>query len=50
MADKELNVFVVDVGPSMGEHHQGRNESDLQWSLTLLWERLGQIVRLIVFY
>jgi ATP-dependent DNA helicase 2 subunit 2 len=44
MADKELTVFVVDLGRSMGQKHHGRDESDLAWSLPCVWERMGQIV------
>jgi ATP-dependent DNA helicase 2 subunit 2 len=44
MASKELVVFVVDLGRSMGQEHQGRDESDLAWSLPYVWERMAQIV------
>ncbi|KAL9111930.1 MAG: hypothetical protein Q9227_003780 [Pyrenula ochraceoflavens] len=31
MADKEATVYIVDLGWSMRQKHQGRDESDLDW-------------------
>jgi ATP-dependent DNA helicase 2 subunit 2 len=44
MADKEVNLFIVDLGQSMGERHNGRNETDLEYCLPIFWDRIGQIV------
>ena len=45
MADKEATVYIVDVGMSMGESHHGRDESDLDWSLQYVWDRITSTVR-----
>lgn len=44
MADKEATVFVVDVARSMGKSHQGREQSDLDWSLQYVWDKVSTIV------
>lgn len=44
MADKEVTVFVVDVARSMGQTHQGREQSDLDWSLQYVFDKIGGIV------
>ena len=44
MADKEATVFVIDVARSMGKCHSGREESDLDWSLKYVWDKIGYIV------
>lgn len=41
MADKEAAVYVVDLGSSMGECHNGRTESDLDWSLSYVWDKIS---------
>ena len=45
MADKEATVFVIDVGKSMGTKHNGRDESDLDWSLRYIWDKITSTVR-----
>ena len=44
MADKEATVYVIDVGRSMGEKHQGRDQSDLDWSLQYIWDKITNTV------
>ncbi|KAL8370347.1 hypothetical protein RB595_000634 [Gaeumannomyces hyphopodioides] len=44
MADKEVTVFVVDLGQSMGDCNGGRVESDLHWSMRYVWDKLCNIV------
>lgn len=44
MADKEATVFIVDVGKSMGEKHDGREVTDLQWSMQYVWDKITTIV------
>ena len=44
MADKEANVFIVDNGKSMGKKSYGRSESDLDWSMKYIWDRLSTMV------
>ena len=44
MADKEATVYVVDVARSMGKKHNGRNETDLEWSLRWVYDKITTIV------
>ena len=46
MADKEATVYVVDVGASMREKHNGRNESDLEFAMTYVWDKITSTVSL----
>ncbi|KAE8375654.1 SPOC like C-terminal domain-containing protein [Aspergillus bertholletiae] len=40
MADKEATVYIVDAGRSMGECHNGRSVSDLEWAMQYVWDRI----------
>lgn len=44
MADKEAIVFILDLGSSMAQEHHGRSESDLEWSMRFVWDKVGDIV------
>lgn len=44
MAEKEATVYVVDVGASMGECHGGRTESDIDWAMRYVWDRITSTV------
>lgn len=46
MAEKEATVFIVDLGASMGKVNgeSGRSESDLDWSLRYVWDKISDIV------
>lgn len=44
MADKEATVYIVDVGKSMGAKHSGRQESDLDWAMTYIWDKITSTV------
>jgi ATP-dependent DNA helicase 2 subunit 2 len=44
MADKEATVYIVDVGESMGDCHNGRVESDLDWSMRYVWDKISTTV------
>ena len=44
MAEKEATVYIVDVGLSMGEKHGGRPQSDLDYAMTYVWERITTTV------
>ena len=44
MADKEATVFIIDVGSSMAQSHSGRSESDLDWSMRFVWDKISEIV------
>ena len=40
MADKEATVYIVDLGKSMARKHHGRSESDLDWAMIYIWEKI----------
>ncbi|EFY93891.1 Ku70/Ku80 domain & Ku-core domain containing protein [Metarhizium acridum CQMa 102] len=44
MADKEATVFILDLGASMAQKHSGREESDLDWSMCYVWDKITDIV------
>ncbi|KAL8714138.1 MAG: hypothetical protein Q9220_001866 [cf. Caloplaca sp. 1 TL-2023] len=46
MADKEATVYIVDVGASMGKKHHGRNETDLDFAMTYVWDKITSTVAL----
>ena len=48
MAEKEATVYIVDLGLSMGDKHQGREQSDLDWAMQYVWEKITSIVSPIV--
>lgn len=41
MADKEAFVYVVDVGSSMANCNTDRAESDLEWSMSYVWDKIA---------
>ena len=41
MADKEANIYIVDVGSSTADCHNGRTESDLDYGMKYVWEKIG---------
>lgn len=45
MADKEASVFIVDLGPSMADCNNGRTESDLDWSMRYVWDKIATIAQ-----
>jgi ATP-dependent DNA helicase 2 subunit 2 len=44
MADKQATVYVIDVGKSMGDLRNGREETDLDFALRYLWDRVTTTV------
>ena len=44
MADKEATVYIVDMGISMGEKRNQRTQSDLDWAMTYVWEKITSTV------
>lgn len=40
MADKEASVFIIDLGAPMGDCHNGRIESDLDWGMRYVWDKI----------
>jgi len=41
MADKEATVYILDLGSSMADCHNGRTESDLDWSMQYVWDKIS---------
>ncbi|KAK5074008.1 ATP-dependent DNA helicase yku80 [Lithohypha guttulata] len=44
MAEKEASIFIIDVGKSMSRVREGRQESDLDYCLQYVWDKLANIV------
>jgi len=44
MAGKEATVFILDIGQSMGEKRHGRNQTDLDWALEYVWNKITTTV------
>ncbi|KAI1816062.1 Ku70/Ku80 N-terminal alpha/beta domain-containing protein [Poronia punctata] len=44
MADKEATVYILDLGRSMADCHNGRTESDLDWSMRYVWDKISTTV------
>ncbi|KAH7170292.1 SPOC like C-terminal domain-containing protein [Dactylonectria macrodidyma] len=44
MADKEATVFILDLGSSMAQINSDRSESDLDWSMQYVWDKITDIV------
>ena len=46
MADKEATVYIVDVGQSMNQKHGGRTQTDLDWAMLYVWDKITATVRM----
>ena len=46
MADKEATVYIIDVGESMGRKGNGRTETDLEWAMQYVWDKITTTVRI----
>ncbi|KAI9774426.1 MAG: ATP-dependent DNA helicase II subunit 2 [Geoglossum simile] len=44
MADKEATVYIIDLGLSMGEKRYGRDETDLDWAMRYVWDKITTTV------
>jgi len=44
MADKEATVYIVDMSKSMGEKNHGREETDLEWAMRYVWDKITTTV------
>ena len=44
MADKEATVFILDLGSTMARKRSGRKETDLEFSLRYVWNKITHIV------
>ncbi|KTW32816.1 uncharacterized protein T551_00301 [Pneumocystis jirovecii RU7] len=41
MANKEVTVFVIDLGHQMGDFQEGREQCDLEWALSYFWDKIS---------
>ena len=44
MADKEATIYIVDVGSSMGQKRNGRHQTDFEWAMTYVWDKITSTV------
>lgn len=44
MAGKEATIYVLDFGRSMGEKRHGRDQTDLDWALDYVWDKITTTV------
>ena len=44
MADKEATVYIVDVGASMGRNSSGREETNLDYAMRYVWDKITSTV------
>lgn len=44
MADKEASVYIIDVGQPMAKSNGERTESDLDWSMRYVWDKISTTV------
>ncbi|PFH57513.1 hypothetical protein XA68_14916 [Ophiocordyceps unilateralis] len=44
MADKEATVFILDLGASMAQVSAGRDESNLDWCMRYVWDKITDVV------
>ncbi|KAF2635688.1 SPOC domain-like protein [Massarina eburnea CBS 473.64] len=44
MAGKEATVFILDLGETMGEIRYGRKQSDLDWAMEYVWDKITTTV------
>jgi len=44
MAEKQASVYIVDVGSSMGLKRNGRDETDLEFAMKWVWDKITSTV------
>ncbi|KAI1170732.1 Ku70/Ku80 N-terminal alpha/beta domain-containing protein [Nemania sp. FL0916] len=44
MADKEATVYIIDLGLSMASRQNGRDESNLDWGMRYVWDKISTTV------
>jgi hypothetical protein len=44
MAGKEATIYILDLGKSMSEKRHGRNQTDLDWALEYVWDKITNTV------
>ncbi|KIW06201.1 uncharacterized protein PV09_02679 [Verruconis gallopava] len=45
MANKEATIYIIDVGKSMGRKQHGRQQTNLDWSMQYVWDRITTTVK-----
>ncbi|TKA69171.1 hypothetical protein B0A49_04616 [Cryomyces minteri] len=46
MAQKDSTVYIIDVGASMAQQNGGRQETDLDWAMRYVWDKITSTVAL----
>ena len=46
MAEKEATVYIVDVAQSMGEKQSSRDETDLEYCMRFVWDKITTTVNI----
>jgi hypothetical protein len=44
MAGKEATVYILDLGKSMGEKRYERDQTDLDWAMEYVWDKITTTV------
>ena len=44
MADKEATIYIIDLGKSMRKKRHGREQSDLDYAMTYVWDKITSTV------
>lgn len=44
MADKEATIYIVDMGKSTAQKRGGRTQSDLDWAMLYVWDKITTIM------
>ncbi|OAP54514.1 hypothetical protein AYL99_10962 [Fonsecaea erecta] len=42
--EKEVTIYIIDLARSMGKKHNGRDESDLEWALQWVYDKITNVV------
>ena len=50
MAGKEATVYILDLGQTMAEMRHGRSQTDLEWSLEYVWDKITTTVCIFVVW
>lgn len=44
MAGKEATVYILDLGETMAEKRYGRSQTDLEWAMEYVWDKITTTV------
>ncbi|CAI6333823.1 unnamed protein product [Periconia digitata] len=50
MAGKEATVYILDLGQTMAETRHGRSQTDLEWSLEYVWDKITTTVCTLIVW